>query len=282
MTGIDLSSLPSLKQVVVDYDLAAKHRMGQHFLLDQNITDKIAKAALPLDQVSIIEIGPGPGGLTRSLLAAGARKLYCIEKDWRFLPPLKEIEKLSQGRLTIIEGDALSIKLQDIAPPPYRIIANLPYNIATPLITQWLGDNPLIECMVLMVQAEVGARLAAKPDQDAYGRLGALASWRAEVESLFILPPSVFTPPPKVQSAVIRITPKPLDQMGDVKIGDFETITRAAFGQRRKMLRRSLTTLDIPAESLLLNAGIEGDRRAETLNTEEFLRLCKSYRQLKS
>ncbi|MFK7866860.1 MAG: 16S rRNA (adenine(1518)-N(6)/adenine(1519)-N(6))-dimethyltransferase RsmA [Alphaproteobacteria bacterium] len=273
---IDLSQLPSLGDTIRQYDLWAKHKLGQHFLTDPVIMNRIARAGAPLDAASIIEIGPGPGGLTRALLQSGAQHLSVVEKDKRFLPPLSDIQKLSTGKLSIIEADALRLSLDQIAAPPYRIIANLPYNIATELIVNWLIDEDQIETMVVMVQAEVAQRIIAPPNSAHYGRLAVLCAMVADCEIIFTLPPSAFTPPPKVNSAVIRISPhrgaKDLPLLKAV-----QRVSKAAFGQRRKMLRAALKTLDCDPKLLLDQADIDGTCRAETLSLDDYIRLAKAY-----
>ncbi len=268
-----IDDLPPLRDVIARHGLAAKKSLGQNFLLDFNIIGKIARTTGPLDGVSVIEIGPGPGGLTRALLANGAKKVIAIERDERCLPALAEISRHYPGRLEVIQGDALEIDCSSLADGPARIIANLPYNVATPLLTGWLTGNewpPFYQSMALMFQKEVAQRITARTGDKAYGRLGVLAGWRTDAQIAFDLAPQNFSPPPKVTSSVVTFTPRPSPIPAKVK--SIETITRAAFGQRRKMLRQSLKGLG--GEMLLEKAGIAGTRRAEELDIAEFVRLA--------
>ncbi|MEP1205923.1 MAG: 16S rRNA (adenine(1518)-N(6)/adenine(1519)-N(6))-dimethyltransferase RsmA [Rhizobiaceae bacterium] len=281
MSHID--DLPPLREVIEEHGLAAKKALGQNFLLDLNITMKIARSAGSLDGITVLEVGPGPGGLTRALLASGASRVVAIERDDRCLPALQQISQASDGRLTVVGGDALELDhrqvLQDcgvdLAADRIKILANLPYNIATPLFTNWIGgDNwpPYWEGMALMFQKEVAQRITAQPSDKAWGRLGVLASWRCHCDIAFDLPPQVFTPPPKVTSSVVQVQPRkaPLD----VKQSRLEQVTQAAFGQRRKMLRQSLK--GIGGQDLLDRVGIDGTLRAEQLSTEDFVSLANA------
>ena len=282
-------TLPDLKRLIANHGLQAKHQLGQHFLTDRALLDEIAAAAKPLDAHSIIEIGPGPGGLTRSLLQAGANQLFVIEKDRRFLPHLQAIQALNGQCLHLIEGDALTIKLPDIAPPPYKIVANLPYNIATPLLVNFLiGDfagNGDIDEMVVMVQDEVAMRMIAAPSTPHYGRLAVLTHLCAEVEKIMLLPPACFTPPPKVNSALVRLRPLPwiqaeqLRQAVDLPI--ILWLVKHGFAKRRKMLRGALKSLQIDVNHLLEKAQIDGNLRAENLSPQDFARLAAAYLMLK-
>ena len=275
MSQID--SLPPLREVIARHGLSAKKQLGQNFLLDLNLTAKIARAAGPLAGNTIIEVGPGPGGLTRALLAEGAAKVIAIERDERTLPALAEIADAYPGRLEVISGDAMDIDYAALASGPTRIIANLPYNIGTELLVRWLTLEPwppLFQSLTLMFQREVAERIVAKPGEDAYGRLGVLCGWRTDARILFNLPASAFTPPPKVTSAVVQLIPKPTDAA--VRVSDVERITRAAFGQRRKMIRQSLKSTGVPVERLLAAAGLKGDERAETLPIEAFLEMART------
>ena len=275
MSQID--SLPPLREVIARHGLSAKKQLGQNFLLDLNLTAKIARAAGPLAGNTIIEVGPGPGGLTRALLAEGAAKVIAIERDERTLPALAEIADAYPGRLEVISGDAMDIDYAALASGPTRIIANLPYNIGTELLVRWLTLEPwppLFQSLTLMFQREVAERIVAKPGDDAYGRLGVLCGWRTDARILFNLPASAFTPPPKVTSAVVQLIPKPTDAA--VRVSDVERITRAAFGQRRKMIRQSLKSTGVPVERLLAAAGLKGDERAETLPIEAFLEMART------
>jgi len=270
-----IDSLPPLREVIARHGLSAKKQLGQNFLLDLNLTAKIARASGPLAGNTIIEVGPGPGGLTRALLAEGAAKVIAIERDERTLPALAEIADAYPGRLEVISGDAMDIDYAALASGPTRIIANLPYNIGTELLVRWLTLEPwppLFQSLTLMFQREVAERIVAKPGDDAYGRLGVLCGWRTDARILFNLPASAFTPPPKVTSAVVQLIPKPTDAA--VRVSDVERITRAAFGQRRKMIRQSLKSTGVPVERLLAAAGLKGDERAETLPIAAFLKMA--------
>ncbi len=268
-----IDDLPPLRDVIARHELNAKKSLGQNFLLDFNIIQKIALTSGQLDGVTVIEIGPGPGGLTRALLAGGAKKVIAIERDERCLPALAEIAEYYPGQLEVVEGDALKVDCTDLAEGETRIIANLPYNVATPLLTGWLTGNdwpPFYSAMSLMFQKEVAMRIVARPGDKAYGRLAVLTGWRCKADIAFNLDPQNFTPAPKVMSSVVTFTPraKPLP----VKVKSLEAVTRAAFGQRRKMLRQSLKQLG--GAALLERAGIAGTRRAEELNIEEFVALA--------
>ncbi|WP_105385755.1 16S rRNA (adenine(1518)-N(6)/adenine(1519)-N(6))-dimethyltransferase RsmA [Neorhizobium alkalisoli] len=273
-----LDGLPPLRDVIQRHGLDAKKALGQNFLLDLNLTQKIARSAGPLEGVTVFEVGPGPGGLTRAILSLGAKKVVAIERDSRCLPALAEIGDHYPGRLEVIEGDALKTDFSALAPEgPVRIIANLPYNVGTQLLINWLlPENgrwpPFWESLTLMFQKEVGLRIVADEDDDHYGRLGVLAGWRTDAHMVFDVPPQAFTPPPKVTSTVVHLTPRtnPLP----CEVAKLERVTQAAFGQRRKMLRQSLKP--VGGEPLLVKAGIDPARRAETLSVEEFVRLANS------
>lgn len=273
-----LDGLPPLRDVIQRHGLDAKKALGQNFLLDLNLTQKIARSAGPLDGVTVFEVGPGPGGLTRAILSLGAKKVIAVERDSRCLPALAEIGKHYPGRLEVIEGDALKTDFSALAPEgPVKIIANLPYNVGTQLLINWLlPENgqwpPFWESLTLMFQKEVGLRIVADEDDDHYGRLGVLAGWRTDSHMVFDVPPQAFTPPPKVTSTVVHLIPRtnPLP----CEVGKLERVTQAAFGQRRKMLRQSLKP--VGGEALLVKAGIDPARRAETLSVEEFVRLANS------
>jgi len=275
MSQID--SLPPLREVIAEHGLRAKKELGQNFLLDLNLTARIARVAGPLEGVRVIEVGPGPGGLTRALLAEGAREVIAIERDARALPALAQIAEAYPGRLTVISGDAMEMDYRLLADGPTRIIANLPYNIATPLLTGWLTLAPwpsFFESLTLMFQREVAERICAKPGEDAYGRLGVLAGWRSEARIAFNVGRQAFVPPPNVTSAVVHLVPKAIGD--DVTVKNLEHITRAAFGQRRKMVRQSLKAAGVPVEGLLAAGGLKGDERAEELPVEAFLAMARA------
>jgi 16S rRNA (adenine1518-N6/adenine1519-N6)-dimethyltransferase len=266
--------LPPLRETIASLGIAAKKSLGQNFLLDLNLTGKIARAAGPLHDCDVLEIGPGPGGLTRALLAAGARRVVAIERDSRCLPALAQIGERYPGRLEAVAGDALALPHRDLVRPGARIVANLPYNIATPLLTGWLTAEPwppFWRSMTLMFQREVAERICAAPGTGAYGRLSVLAQWRCECAIAFYIPPSAFTPPPKVVSSVVHFLPRAAPLACAAKT--LERVTAAAFGQRRKMLRQSLKALG--GQALLDKAGIDGERRAETLTIAEFTALAR-------
>jgi 16S rRNA (adenine1518-N6/adenine1519-N6)-dimethyltransferase len=270
MIGDD--DLPPLRTVIAAHGLDARHSLGQHFLLDGNLTARIVRAAGDLRGRNVIEIGPGPGGLTRALLASGAERIVAIELDRRAVAAIAELAAGTDGRLTIQEGDALRFSLPDLLPAPRQIVANLPYNVASPLLVRWLREAASYERMTLMFQKEVAERIVAAPDTGAYGRLSVLAGWICESHIAVRLPPDAFVPPPKVWSAVVVLTPRP-EQPPPALFATMERLTAAAFGQRRKMLRGSLKSLG--GEVLLARAGIAGERRAETLSIAEFDRLAR-------
>ena len=269
-----LDGLPPLREVIARHGLDALKSLGQNFLLDLNITQKVARQAGKLDDALVVEVGPGPGGLTRALLALGAKHVIAIERDRRAIPALMEISDHYPGRLTVIEGDALTTDIASLARPgmPLKIIANLPYNIGTQLLVNWLTVPwpPFWNSLTLMFQKEVGERIVAQANEDHYGRLGVLCGWLAHAEMMFDLSPQAFTPPPKVTSTVVHIEPnlKPIP----CNLAKLERVTHAAFGQRRKMLRQSLKPLG--GEALLNRAEIDPSRRAETLDVEEFCRIA--------
>ncbi|KQT52926.1 MULTISPECIES: 16S rRNA (adenine(1518)-N(6)/adenine(1519)-N(6))-dimethyltransferase RsmA [unclassified Aureimonas] len=266
--------LPPLRDVLKRHGLEPKKALGQNFLLDLNLTGKIARQAAPFAGHVVVEVGPGPGGLTRALLSEGAEHVIAIEKDPRCLAALAEIADHHPGRLTVVEADALKVDIAALAEGrPLKVVANLPYNVGTQLLLNWIGGAswpPAWSDLTLMFQREVAERIVAAPGSDAYGRLGVLAGWRTDSRILFDVSPEAFTPPPKVTSSVIRIAPraKPID----VPLARLEAVTAAAFGQRRKMLRQSLKPLG--GEALLVKAEIDPQRRAETLSIEEFCRLA--------
>lgn len=272
MAAID--GLPPLRDVIARHGLDARKALGQNFLLDLNLTQKIARTAGPLEGVTVFEVGPGPGGLTRAILSLGAKKVIAVERDARCLPALAEIADHYPGRLEVIEGDALKTDFEAMAPDgPVKIIANLPYNVGTQLLINWLLPRnwpPFWQSLTLMFQREVGLRIVADESDDHYGRLGVLCGWRTEAHMAFDVPPQAFTPPPKVTSSVVHLVPRQEPLRCDVE--KLERVTQAAFGQRRKMLRQSLKSLG--GEALLARAGIDPARRAETLSVEEFCRIA--------
>ncbi|MXN46958.1 16S rRNA (adenine(1518)-N(6)/adenine(1519)-N(6))-dimethyltransferase RsmA [Shinella kummerowiae] len=274
MAAID--GLPPLRDVIQRHGLDAKKALGQNFLLDLNLTQKIARTAGPIENHTVIEVGPGPGGLTRAILALGAKRVIAIERDARCLPALAEISDHYPDRLTVIEGDALKTDFEALAPgEPVRIIANLPYNVGTQLLVNWLLPKtwpPFWDSLTLMFQREVGLRIVAEDNDDHYGRLGVLCGWRTDARMAFDVPPQAFTPPPKVTSSVVHLEPIANPLACDVSA--LERVTHAAFGQRRKMLRQSVKSLG--GEALLARAEIDPQRRAETLSVEEFVRLANA------
>ncbi|MBU3028869.1 16S rRNA (adenine(1518)-N(6)/adenine(1519)-N(6))-dimethyltransferase RsmA [Paracoccus marinaquae] len=276
MSSID--NLPPLREVIARHDLRAKKQLGQNFLLDLNLTAKIARQAGDLDECDVLEIGPGPGGLTRGLLAEGARHVLAIEKDARALPALAEIAAAYPGRLSVIHGDALQIDPLQHLTPPIRVAANLPYNIGTELLIRWLTPAdwpPFWQSLTLMFQKEVAERIVARPGSKAYGRLALLAQWRADARIVMTLPPEAFVPGPKIHSAVVQLTALPGPRFpADPAI--LSQITAAAFNQRRKMLRASLRGLHPQIEALLDQAGIAPTARAEEIELERFCTLARA------
>ena len=271
------AALPPLREVIRRHELSARKSLGQNFLLDLNLTGRIARAAGPLAGVTVLEIGPGPGGLTRALLAEGAN-VIAVERDERAIAALAEIAEHYPDRLRVIGGDALTF---DIAPylgkGPVRVVANLPYNIATALLVSWLTAEPWppwYDRLTLMFQREVAERIVAKPGSKSYGRLSVLAGWRTEAKILFDVAPSAFVPPPKVTSSVVRLTPRPVPLPCDSTL--LQRVTEAAFGQRRKMLRQSLKSLGADPLPLLEAAGIEPTARAEEIPVEGFVNLARA------
>ncbi len=276
MSRID--GLPPLREVIATHELSAKKALGQNFLLDLNLTAKIARAAGNLESSDILEIGPGPGGLTRGLLAEGARKVLAIEKDARCLPALAQIAAAYPGRLEVIEGDALKIDPLEHLTPPIKIAANLPYNVGTELLVRWLTPKvwpPFWTSLTLMFQREVAERIVAKPGSKAYGRLAILAQWRTEARIVIDLPPQAFTPPPKVSSAVVHLAALPEPRYpADPDI--LSRVVAAAFNQRRKMLRAALKGVAPNIEDHLAAVGIPPTERAEQVSLEGFCALARS------
>jgi len=273
-----LDGLPPLREVIADEGLSAKKSLGQNFLLDLNLTAKIARQAGDLGACDVLEIGPGPGGLTRALLHEGARKVLAIEKDARCLPALMHIADHYPNRLQVIEGDALQIDARAYLSAPIRVVSNLPYNIGTELLIRWLTPDrwpPFWDSLTLMFQKEVAARIVATPGSKAYGRLAILTQWRAKARIVMEIPPQAFTPPPKVTSAVVHIEKR--DQM--LFEADEKTLTRlvaAGFGQRRKMLRASLKSIHPNIQDIMLGVGIAPTERAENLTIEQFCQLARA------
>jgi 16S rRNA (adenine1518-N6/adenine1519-N6)-dimethyltransferase len=267
-------TLPPLREVIAAHGLSASKALGQNFLLDEQLLDRIAEIPGNLKDRAVLEIGPGPGGLTRALLRAGAR-VTAIEMDRRCLPALAELGKAFPGRLTVIEGDAMKIGHDDLMGEPYAVVANLPYNVGTALFVRWLSGEtwpPRWTSLTLMFQQEVAQRIVATPDSDAYGRLAVLAQWRANAKLAMKVHRSAFTPPPKVMSAVVHV--EPAEAPEGVSARMLERLTEASFGQRRKMLRQSLKGVSGAVEALA-SQGIDEQRRAETLSVEEFVGLAR-------
>jgi 16S rRNA (adenine1518-N6/adenine1519-N6)-dimethyltransferase len=282
MSQID--DLPPLREVIREYSLSARKSLGQNFLLDLNLTARIARAAGPLEDATVIEIGPGPGGLTRALLALGAAHVIAVEHDERVIPALQAIARRYPGRLEIVNADALTFD-----PKPYlgsskaKIVANLPYNIGTNLLIGWLSIEPWppwYDMMVLMFQREVAERIVAHADEEAYGRLGVLANWRAETKILFDISPAAFVPQPKVTSSVVRLVPREKPEPCDRRA--LEQVAAAAFGQRRKMLRQSLKSLAVDPARLVAAAKIDLTRRAETIPVGGFVAMARELTHIRN
>ena len=274
-----IDALPPLREVIRRHGLTARKSLGQNFLLDLNLTGRIARAAGPLDGVTVLEVGPGPGGLTRALLAHGAARVIAVERDERAVAALGEIAAHYPDRLAMVSGDALAF---DAAPyltgGPARVVANLPYNIATALLVGWLSVEPWppwYDRLTLMFQREVAERIVAPPGSKTYGRLSVLAGWRTQAKILFDIAPSAFVPPPKVTSSVVSLIPR-APPLAPAARPALERVTAAAFGQRRKMLRASLRSLGVPVAPLLQAAGISETARAEELSVAEFCALARA------
>jgi 16S rRNA (adenine1518-N6/adenine1519-N6)-dimethyltransferase len=275
-----LDSLPPLRQVIAEHGLSARKSLGQNFLLDLNLTRRIARTGGPLAGCHVLEIGPGPGGLTRAILAEGAKRLTVIERDQRAIPALEAIAAASDRPLTIVNCDALAVDQAALAagPDPVRVIANLPYNIATPLLTNWLtsADWPSWWLsLTLMFQREVAERIVAGPGSKIYGRLSVLAGWRCTTRLVFDVPPQAFTPPPKVTSSIVRLEPR--SDAAEISPMALEAITAAAFGQRRKMLRSSLKPIWPKPEPVLEAHGIDASLRAEDLPVDDYVKMVQIY-----
>ena len=273
MSRVD--ELPPLREVIAKFDLGARKALGQNFLLDLNLTGRIARSAGDLSGVTVIEIGPGPGGLTRALLNSDAAAVVAVERDSRCIVALADLVEASEGRLRLIEGDALEVDPEAIAPAPRAIVANLPYNVATPLLIGWLKRIEQFRSLTLMFQREVADRLSAKPGTKAYGRLSVISQWRAEVRPMFNLPARAFTPPPKIKSTVVQLIPRAVPEPAE--FSEMEAVTAAAFGQRRKMLRASLKSLG-NAEALIEEAGLIPTQRAEEVPVAGFAALARAWR----
>jgi 16S rRNA (adenine1518-N6/adenine1519-N6)-dimethyltransferase len=284
MTAID--DLPPLREFIRRHGLSAKRALGQNFLLDLNLTARIARAGGPLDGVTVVEVGPGPGGLTRALIAEGAQRVIAIERDRRAIAALGDIAAYYPERLAVIEADALEFDIVSYLatlpagqrPGPARIIANLPYNIATALLIRWLSVEPWppwYDSMVLMFQREVAERIVAAPGAEQYGRLSVLTGWRCEAKILFDVAPTAFVPPPKVTSSVVRLVPRAVPL--PCARASLERVTAAAFGQRRKMLRQSLRALGRDPQPILAAAGIEPTARAEDIAVGGFVALANAF-----
>jgi 16S rRNA (adenine1518-N6/adenine1519-N6)-dimethyltransferase len=282
MSAID--DLPPLRDVIARHDLSPRKSLGQNFLLDLNLLTRIARAAGPLEGATVLEIGPGPGGLTRALLALGAARVIAVERDERALGALEEIAARYPGRLEIVNADAMTFDPRPLlGGTRAKIVANLPYNIATPLLIGWLSIEPWppwYDVMVLMFQREVAERIVARENDEAYGRLGVLANWRAETRMLFDISPVAFVPPPKVTSSVVKLTPRAAPEPCDRRA--LEQITAAAFGQRRKMLRQSLKPLGVDPARLAAAAGVDPTRRAETLPVSGFVAMARELTNIRT
>ncbi len=271
--------LPPLSDVIREHGLSARKGLGQNFILDLNLTRRIARASGSLEGSNVVEVGAGPGGLTRALLLEGAKKVFAVERDERCIPILEQIAEHYPGRLEILRGDALELDLSAITPSPVRIIANLPYGASTELLAQWLSAEPWppwYQKMVLMFQKEVAERIIAPPGNKTYGRLSVLAQWRTVPRSVLTLPPRAFTPSPKVSSSLVEFTPLAEPESAGSTL-NLQKIVAAAFGQRRKMLRQSLKTLMQDPENTLQNTGIDLSLRAEALSVSQFCALAREW-----
>jgi 16S rRNA (adenine1518-N6/adenine1519-N6)-dimethyltransferase len=268
------AELPPLREVIARHGLAARKALGQHFLLDLNLTRRIARAAGDLSQGTVIEIGPGPGGLTRALLDCGAGHLVAVERDQRCLAALAEIAAAYPGRLDVVSGDALEVRASTLGPTPRKIVANLPYNVSTALLLDWVREADHLAGLTLMFQKEVAERLVAEPRAKDYGRLSVITQWRFRVKALFDIPARAFTPPPKVTSTVVELVPRP-EPLAPCRMAALEQVTAAAFGQRRKMLRQSLKSLGVDPAALIDAAGVPGTARAEELEVAAFCAMAR-------
>lgn len=278
-----LHDLPPLREVMARHDLLPKKALGQNFLLDGNITDKVARSAGNLSQMHVVEVGPGPGGLTRSLLRAGAQQVVAVEKDNRCIAALEELQAAADGRFHIVEADALTVDVATLVPAPRAVVANLPYNVATPLLLGWLErialDRTAFASLTLMFQREVAERICAAPGNKDYGRLSVMSQWQCDVQWRFDLPPQVFTPPPKVHSSVVHFRPRE-QALADIPWPVMESVVEKAFGQRRKMLRSSLKGMVPDVEAWLHAAGIDPSWRAEQVSVQGFCDLALAFLRL--
>lgn len=271
-----LADLPPLREVIRAYELGAKKSLGQNFLLDLNLTRKIARSAQLTPDMTVIEVGPGPGGLTRALLEQDIRKLVAIERDDRCIRALGDVKAASAVPFEVIADDALNIDVRDIAPSPRAVVANLPYNIATPLLINWIRDSQDYQSLTLMFQKEVAQRIIAAPKTKAYGRLSVICQWRAACSIAFDVPASAFTPPPKVTSSIVRCVPYHF-KAPQPRFETVEKITALAFQQRRKMLRQSLKKLSPNVLDILKQAGLDETTRADAVAVEDYIRLAQVY-----
>jgi 16S rRNA (adenine1518-N6/adenine1519-N6)-dimethyltransferase len=287
--AFDSSSLPPLSQVVKDFGLLSDKthakKLGQNFLFDVSLMQKIVRGAGSCDGCYVLEVGPGPGGLTRCLLETQAIHVFAIERDPQCIKALQGLQALSEGRLTLVQADAVRASIKTLVPPdkPLKIVANLPYNVGTELLVQWLQDTQQVSSLTLMFQKEVGQRIVAPVNTEHYGRLSILAQYTCVATLLFHIPPSAFTPPPKVYSSVVHLVPKQLSDEQRALLPFIETVTRAAFGQRRKMLRSSLKSLGLPEGTLaavLETSGILETQRAETVSVDQFAMVAKALQKL--
>ena len=272
----DLPALPNLREVADTHGLRARRSLGQNFLFDDNLLDRIARTAGDLSAATVVEIGPGPGGLTRALLRAGATRVIALEKDRRFLAALRELVAVSAGRLSVIEADALTCDVTALGETPRVVVGNLPFNIATALLMHLIETEGTVDRMVLMFQKEVGERIASQPGSKSYGRLSVMVQWSCTVETCFDVPPRAFVPPPKVAARVLSITPRP-EPAFPASRDALDAVTTAAFGQRRKTLRNSLKPLFGDAEAALASAGLDANARAEEVDLEAFCALARQH-----
>lgn len=285
MSAID--NLPPLRDVIRDHGLSAQKSLGQNFLLDLNLTSRIARASGPLEGATVVEVGPGPGGLTRALLAGGVERVVAIERDHRCVAALADVAAAYPGRLEVVDGDALKVDVRPLiagaAPGSVRVVANLPYNVGTVLLVGWLSTDPWppwFSSLTLMFQREVAERIVAAPGDKAYGRLAVLTGWRATARILFDVAASAFVPPPKITSSVVHLVPRP--EPLPCALAHLERVTEAAFGQRRKMLRQSLKSLGVDTAALLERTGVVETARAEEIDVAGFVALANAYGELKA